>query len=137
MRTRAISSIALVLFAFLICTACANYHSTSPLPTTPATTDQARTGIGFASEAKLREHYEKHGGEFGSITIDEYLHQAQVMRDRPAGGDLLEFTRADGVITRYDRVTGAFLAFDGDGTIRTYFKPNAGEHYFLRQRDRG
>lgn len=59
------------------------------------------------------------------------------MRDRAAGGDLLEFTRADGVITRYDRVTGAFLAFNGDGTIRTYFKPNAGEQYFLRQRDRG
>jgi pyocin large subunit-like protein len=59
------------------------------------------------------------------------------MRDRPVGGDLLEFTRADGVITRYDRDSGAFLAFDADGTIRTYFKPNAGERYFLRQRDRG
>lgn len=136
MRTRAISSIALVLCAILICTGCVNHHPSSSQTSSP-TTDRARTTIGFASEAKLQEHYEKHGSEFGSITIEEYLRQAQTMRDRPVGGDLLEFTRADGVITRYDRDSGAFLAFDADGTIRTYFKPNAGERYFLRQRDRG
>jgi pyocin large subunit-like protein len=108
----------------------------------PPTSSQAnqpqsvRTAIGFASRQKLQEHYEKHGAEFGSITIDEYLRQAQTMRDRTPGGSLLEFTRTDGVITRYDRDTGAFIAFDSDGTIRTYFKPNAGERYFERQRYR-
>jgi len=44
--------------------------------------------------------------------------------------------RADGVITRFDRKTGAFLAFNPDLIIRTYFKPNDGERYFRRQSKR-
>ena len=32
-----------------------------------------------------------------------------------------------------DRSTGAFVAFDADSTIRTFFKPNDGEAYFERQ----
>lgn len=94
------------------------------------------TEIGFASRQKFLDHYDKHGAEFGSISKEEYLHQAQVLRDRPAGGDILEVTRADGVITRFDRKTGAFLAFNSNLTIRTYFKPNDGENYFRRQSKR-
>jgi len=59
------------------------------------------------------------------------------LRDRPVGGNVLETVRADGVVTRFDRASGAFIAFEGDGTIRTYFRPNAGESYFLRQSQRG
>ncbi|MCG3161593.1 MAG: hypothetical protein JMDDDDMK_02782 [Acidobacteria bacterium] len=95
-----------------------------------------RSEIGFATRRKFLEHYEKHGAEFGSISQDEYLRQAQTLRDSPAGGNILEAVRADGVITRFDRKTGAFLAFDPDLTIRTYFKPNDGERYFRRQSKR-
>ena len=49
---------------------------------------------------------------------------------------MIEATRADGVVTRFDRDSGAFIAFDPDGTIRTFFKPRDGEAYFRRQRDR-
>ena len=93
--------------------------------------------IGFASRSKLAEHYKRHGREFGFITIEEYLQQAQSLRDRPVGGNVLETVRADGVVTRFDRGSGAFIAFEADGTIRTYFRPNAGESYFLRQTQRG
>ena len=89
--------------------------------------------IGFSSRGRLVDHYKKHGREFGSITLDEYLHQAQELRDRPAGGNILEAVRADGVVVRLDRATGAFIAFNPDGVIRTYFRPNAGEAYFRRQ----
>jgi pyocin large subunit-like protein len=89
--------------------------------------------IGFASRQKLKEHFEKHGAEFGNITMDNYLALAQTLRDQPSGGDVLEITRADGVTTRFDRRTGAFLAFNSDRTIRTFFKPNDGENYFRRQ----
>jgi pyocin large subunit-like protein len=92
-----------------------------------------RPDIGFASREKLVGHYKKHGWEFGAITLDEYLLQAQELRDRPAGGNILEAVRADGVIVRFDRATGAFIAFNPDGVIRTYFRPNAGEAYFRRQ----
>jgi pyocin large subunit-like protein len=37
------------------------------------------------------------------------------------------------VITRFDRASGGFVAFDGDGVIRTFFAPNDGERYFRRQ----
>ena len=65
-----------------------------------------------------------------------YLAAAQMLRDAPQGGDVLELRRRDGVITRFDRATGAFLAVNRDGTIRTFFKPNDGEAYFRRQASR-
>ncbi len=92
-----------------------------------------RSDVGFRSAERLDEHYRKHGREFGSIGRDEYLRRAQILRDRPAGGAVLQAVRKDGVITRFDRVSGAFVAFDADGVIRTFFVPNDGERYFQRQ----
>jgi hypothetical protein len=96
-------------------------------------TVKIRTDTGFRTRRNLDEHYEKHGSEFGSITKAEYLRQAQQLRDAPAGGDILEARRNDGVTTRFDRRTGTFLAFNEDLTIRTCFRPNDGEAYFRRQ----
>ena len=97
------------------------------------TTTPSRPEIGFRSEERLAEHHRKHGREFGDVTRAEYLRLAQSLRDRPAGGAVLEAVRGDGVVTRFDRATGAFLACDPDGTIRTFFKPHDGEAYFRRQ----
>jgi pyocin large subunit-like protein len=55
------------------------------------------------------------------------------LRDTPAGGDVLEAVRDDGVVTRFDRASGAFIAFDASGVIRTFFRPRDGERYFHRQ----
>lgn len=96
-----------------------------------------RNLIGFASRDRLVEHYQKHGNEFGTITMQEYLRRAQELRDRSVGGDVLEIVRSDHVITRFERSSGSFIAFNLDGTIRTYFKPNQGETYFRRQAQRG
>ena len=92
--------------------------------------------IGFASRQKWLDHVEKHGREFGNVTADEYLRQAQTLRDRAAGGDVLESVRRDGVVTRFDKQSGTFLAFNSDLTIRTCFKPNDGANYFWRQSKR-
>ena len=98
---------------------------------------RAQSTIGFRTRAQLEEHYQKHGPEFGQVTIDEYLSLAQTLRDAPVGSDVLEVVRpSDRVVSRYDRTTGAFLAADADGTIRTFFKPNDGEAYFRRQSKR-
>jgi pyocin large subunit-like protein len=102
----------------------------APLGDKPLVVDSR---VGFASRQRLQEHFEKHGAEFGKITIDNYLALAQTLRDKPSGPDVLEVTRADGVITRFDRRSGAFMAFNSDRTIRTFFKPNDGEAYFTRQ----
>uniref|UniRef100_A0A832MMA2 Uncharacterized protein n=1 Tax=Eiseniibacteriota bacterium TaxID=2212470 RepID=A0A832MMA2_UNCEI len=93
----------------------------------------ARLEIGFRSPQSLLDHFARHGAELGAATPSEYLALAQALRDAPAGGDVLEAVRADGVVTRFDRATGTFVAFDRDLVIRTCFKPNDGERYFRRQ----
>ncbi len=91
------------------------------------------SGPGFRSQRQLDEHYAKHGQEFGNITRGQYLELAQALRDAPKGGNILQAVRADGVMTRFDRSHGYFGAYNPDGTIRTFFIPNAGESYFRRQ----
>jgi hypothetical protein len=103
-----------------------------PAPTAQLPAPVAST-VGFRSIDRLNEHYQKHGHEFGAISKSEYLEQARALRDRPAGGDILEIRRPDGVVTRFDRAAGSFIAFEADLTIRTYFRPNDGEGYFRRQ----
>jgi pyocin large subunit-like protein len=127
-------SFSLALSALLLCCSCQRPTSTTP---PHAAAPSAWANIGFASRERLLEHYQKHGAEFGAVTIEEYLRQAQALRDSPVGGSVLEAVRSDGVTTRFDRSTGAFIAFNSDGTIRTCFKPNNGENYFRRQQQRG
>src|SRR5689334_20983765 len=63
-----------------------------------ATAAQARdsANIGFVDQRRLDEHYDKHGAEFGRITKQDYLRQAQLLRDTAAGGPVLQSVRADG-----------------------------------------
>ena len=109
----------------------------APIPPGTAQTPPQNTGKGFRDHAHLAEHFAKHGREFGAVSETQYLALAQTLRDAPAGGDILEVIRAgDGVVSRFDKRSGAFLAFNRDGTIRTFFKPNDGEKYFRRQVNR-
>ena len=90
-------------------------------------------GPGFRSKRQFEEHYQKHGAEFGSISAEEYLQRAQALRDTPPGGTVLEAVRADGVISKFDKIHGYFGAYNPDRTIRTFFIPNDGLRYFRRQ----
>ena len=109
-----------------------------PATRTPSTTlasnlsDPRLRAIGFRSESRLDDHYAKHGNEFGSISKAQYLSMAQDLRDAPLSGTVIEATQADGSISRFDRSTGGFLAFNPDLVIRTFFRPNGGEAYFRR-----
>lgn len=95
------------------------------------------TSKGFRDRSRLEEHFAKHGREFGDVSEAQYLAMAQTLYEASVGGDVLEIVRAsDGVISRFDKRTGAFGAYDRDGTIRTFFKPNDGEQYFRRQANR-
>lgn len=91
------------------------------------------SSVGFTSPRSLDDHFEKHGAEFGSISKAQYLALAKALRDVAPGGPVLEAVRKDGVITRFDKDSGAFIAFNPDRTIRTFFRPNDGERYFRRQ----
>jgi pyocin large subunit-like protein len=104
-------------------------------PTLPNTGSRDRSP-GFTSREHLVEHFDKHGAEFPGLDMAAYLRAAQTLRDQPAGGPVLELRRSDGVVTRFDKTSGAFLAVNRDGTIRTFFRPNDGEAYFHRQATR-
>lgn len=117
----------------------ANPATPSAAPLAPAPTvgpAPVHSDIGFSTRAHLEEHFHKHGAEFHAASAADYLRLAQALRDRAAGGDVLEAVRADGTITRFDRESRAFLAFDRDGVIHTFFRPNDGEAYFRRQLNR-
>ncbi|MBL9077515.1 MAG: hypothetical protein JNL08_08430 [Planctomycetes bacterium] len=106
--------------------------ATVPAPAAPA--PRPTSAVGFTSRAAWQSHFGKHGAEFGAIDADRYLALAQQLRDAPLTADVLESVRdSDGVVTRFDRRSGAFVAFHRDQTIRTFFKPNDGEAYFRRQ----
>jgi hypothetical protein len=90
-------------------------------------------GPGFRSRRLFEEHFAKHGQEFGNISAREYLARAQALRDAPGGGPILEARTPAGIISRFDRRSGAFGAYNPDRTIRTFFIPNTGERYFRRQ----
>ena len=114
--------------------------SRAPAVTDPRVSTDGRgwaPSVGFAEPRRLDEHFEKHGAEFGNISKQEYLHQAQLLRDAKVEGPILQTVRADGVVTRFDRQTGAFIAYNRNGVIRTFFKPNDGERYYRRQAERG
>ncbi len=102
----------------------------------PTINRQEHSSVGFASEQKLKQHYLKHGKEFGNVALEEYLKLAQMLRDQKVGSDIVEHIRADGIVSRYERSTGTFVAFNNDKTIRTCFKPNDGESYFHRQKNK-
>ncbi|MES3036051.1 MAG: hypothetical protein V4813_18750 [Gemmatimonadota bacterium] len=108
----------------------------APAPVTRPAEPSAGSTTGFASRQRLVEHFEKHGEEFPGLSMAAYLAAAQRLRDAAVGGDVLEVRRRDGVVTRFDRASGAFLAVNRDGTIRTFFRPNDGEAYFRRQASR-
>ena len=106
-------------------------------PREPGATRGWGASVGFADARRLDKHFEKHGAEFARITKQDYLRQAQLLRDAKVGDPILETVRRDGVTTRFDKQTGAFIAFNPNGVIRTFFKPNAGERYYRRQAERG
>lgn len=91
------------------------------------------SSIGFSSRRTLEEHFAKHGAELHARDADEYARLAIALRDAPLNRDVLQARRSDGVTTRFDAKSGAFIAFQDDGTIRTFFVPNDGRDYFMRQ----
>ena len=90
-------------------------------------------GPGFRTRDLLDDHYAKHRREFGSITKQQYLHMAQHLRDSRPGRDILESRRPGGGGAKFDRRRGWFVAYDGDGAIRTFFIPAEGIRYFESQ----
>jgi pyocin large subunit-like protein len=102
------------------------------VPSTRNANGQTRQRIGFRTNAKFDDHFVKHGREFGDISKSEYLEMAQQLRDAPLSDDIIEARQARGNFARFDRRSGAFMAFEEDLVILTFFRPDDGEDYFRR-----
>jgi pyocin large subunit-like protein len=155
-RVWVLAAVLIALVALLALPRAASHFAPAPAPAGNGVTDSARDAshsaalapdpgfepgprhpeIGFRTSERLNEHFQKHGREFHATTADDYLRLAQTLRDRRKGGDVLEFVRNDAVTCKFDRDSGAFIAYDSDGTIRTFFRPRDGEAYFERQKSR-
>ena len=90
-------------------------------------------GRGFRTQHMLEEHYAKYGASFGKITQEQYLRLAQQLRDARPGKNVLEVKTNGGGGSKFDKRWGWFVAYDGDGTIRTFFVPKEGIRFFARQ----
>jgi len=82
----------------------------------------------FADSAKLLDHYNRHGADFGATSAAQYEGMADAFLNGPRGTGVLQKVRANGDIVRYDPASEAFGVVKPDGTIRTYCKPDPAVH---------
>ena len=86
------------------------------------------SGARLADQAKLDDHFARHGSDFGAKTTLEYQAQADrfLTASKPAG--VLEKTRPNGDVVRYNPSTDEFGVVSSGGSIRTYYKPDPAVH---------
>lgn len=93
--------------------------------------ESSSNSYNFRNDKYLLQHFEKHGGEFGYETKEEYLAGANKVI---SSKDALHKTEAeDGDYVYYLEKSNEFVIVSVDGYIRTYFKPSGGIDYYNRQ----
>ncbi|HEY3901826.1 MAG TPA: hypothetical protein VGM54_24650 [Chthoniobacter sp.] len=103
----------------------------------PARVESEIAPIGPASKTwghldSLPDHFARHGGDFGARNPEDYAAQAAAFLARARAEGLPAKRDPDGSLRIYDPATGAFGAYNANGTTRTYFKPDS-PNYFARQ----
>lgn len=100
---------------------------TNASPTTAARPPPAR--VTWGTLRSLQDHFDRHGADFAARDPEDYAAQAWLFLVR-AKKDGLPAKRDDsGVIRVYDPRSGAFAAYNRDGTTRTYFKPGRRDYF--------
>lgn len=80
----------------------------------------------------LADHFARHGGDFHAKDADDYAQMAWRFGQQAKQGGLQVKVDEDGTRRVYDPKSGAFAAYNANGTTKTYFKPNSRD-YFARQ----
>lgn len=80
----------------------------------------------------LADHFARHGSDFHARNADDYAAQAAAFLQRAKANGLPAKRDGDGSLRIFDPGTGAFGAYNANGTTRTYFKPGT-PGYFDRQ----
>jgi hypothetical protein len=97
----------------------------------------------FTDEDLLAEHFTKHMYDFDAETASEYEDLAAQFLTNKNNPDVLEITRPDGDVVRFNPNTDEFGILTGDGNIRTYLRLDVRSHdypsnldYFYAQKGR-
>ncbi|SFU90688.1 Probable zinc-ribbon domain-containing protein [Clostridium sp. DSM 8431] len=99
--------------------------------TNESVAQQNFSSLSFRNSNLLKEHFEKHGSEFGYKSEEDYVKGALAVINSPTS---LHKTEAeDGDEIYYDKNKNEIVFISKDGYIRTYFKPSDGINYYNRQ----
>lgn len=77
---------------------------------------------GFASPARAKRHFSKHGAEIGAATQEEYQQKGIDFLKQPCGGDVLGYTTAGGKVVRFNRATTEYATGFPGKQLCTYMK---------------
>jgi hypothetical protein len=82
--------------------------------------------------ATLADHFARHGADFHAKDAENYARMAWEFRQRAVAESLPAKLDSERVLRIYDPQTGAFAAYNSNGTTKTFFKPGSRD-YFDRQ----
>lgn len=86
----------------------------------------------WGNVATLPDHFARHGSDFGAISAEDYARLASQFLQRAKAEGLPAKADPTGTLRVYDPASGAFAAYNRDGTTKTFFKPGSPD-YFDRQ----
>ena len=89
--------------------------------------------LDFNEGKSLEKHYNAHGKEMGFESANDYLQGARKFLDDTKASSMQSFTSAQGTYFQYNPVSNEFGIINQYGGISTYFKPAAGNLYWLEQ----
>ena len=93
-------------------------------------------GSTFKTAKALESHAKKHLHEYGDITVDDYVKQAQELLMSAPSDDIMVLNRSDGSVSKYRISTNDFVVSDESWNIRSAFKPKKGFDYWREELER-
>ncbi len=101
--------------------------STNAVPATQPRPPPSR--MTWGTPRTLQDHFDRHGSDFSARNPDDYAAQAWLFLVRARKEGLPAKQDESGVMRVFDPKTGAFAAYNRDGTTRTYFKPGRRDYF--------
>jgi pyocin large subunit-like protein len=89
----------------------------------------------FSADEAAQRQFERDGAAFDARTLDQFVKKAHAFVGHPPKGTET-LTRKNGDILYYDAKDNIFAVASKEGAPRTMFKPDDGEAYWQKQKDR-
>lgn len=86
----------------------------------------------WGNPGSLPDHFNRHGHDFGASDPEDYARKAWEFQQQASREGFPAKLDNDGTLRVFDPKTGAFAAYNRDGTTKTFFKPG-NPSYFARQ----